>query len=79
MSIRLSRRDGEILSLSCGWRGCMQLAHVDVFNDPAYEQVETPLVAGNYRRYLSSKLQLWTRGPDFVASLPGLLYSLTCH
>ena len=25
-SIRLSRQDGGILSFSCGWRGCMQLA-----------------------------------------------------
>ena len=86
-SIRLGRQDGEILSFSCGWRGCtpMQLAGVDVFNHPVCEQVETPLGNGNYRRYLSCKARLWAIGPDFVAiclvvaSLPRFFYSLTCH
>ena len=67
MSIRLSRRDCEIFRLCCGWGGCMQLAGVDVFeNSPSIvfenirprANVETSLVAGNYRRYLSRKPQV---------------------
>ena len=86
MSLRLSRRDGEILSLSYGRHGRMQLADVGVFkNIRLRANVETPPVAGNYRRYLSCKVQHWAIGTDFVsiclvvASLPGFFYSLACH